>query len=70
MARECGQKSDGRGSVEKRGHEKWHNDQQPVNCVSSFWPLVEVDAGLQKGDGRKCETEQLNQAPIPPQRLV
>ncbi len=42
----------------------------PVQRVPPLGPLVEVDAGLEEGGGAEEEAPQLDEAPVPAERLL
>ena len=41
-----------------------------MECVATLGPLVEMEQGLEEGDGAEDEAEELDQAPVPAQGLV
>ena len=60
----------GQCPVEDRGDVVGEGDHEPVDGVPPLGPLVEVDARLEQGQEAKDQAVDLDQAPVPPGRLV
>lgn len=64
------QQGDGQSAVDKGGDEEREEEEEFVQRVPPFGPFVKVNGRLQERNGAENDTVELDQPPIPPQRLL